>query len=51
VRPVSLFRIGLATPASTALQIVLCLWYWRRRQKRIGENALSFEKQKKESDY
>ncbi len=26
--PVSLFHIGLATPCSTIVQIVLCLWYY-----------------------
>ncbi len=36
VRPVSLFRIGLATPASTALQIVLCVWYYYRRKNRVS---------------
>lgn len=37
VKPVSLFRIGLATPASSSLQIILCVGYFiflRRRQKR-----------------
>lgn len=36
IEPVSLFRIGLATPMSTAVQIVLCLVYFyvlRRSQK------------------
>ena len=27
--PVSLFHIGLATPCSSALQIIMCLWYLR----------------------
>lgn len=39
--PVSLFAIGLATPASTLLQITLCMAYFfvqRRRQLRL-ENA------------
>ena len=34
IRPVSLFRIGLATPCSSALQIVMCLgcmWYVRKK--------------------
>ena len=26
-RPVSLFHIGLATPCSSLLQIVMCTWY------------------------
>jgi len=37
--PVSLFRIGLATPASTVVQIVLCMiWFilLRRRQDQIS---------------
>ncbi len=37
IRPVNLFYIGLATPASTAVQIVLCLGYYfyiARREKR-----------------
>lgn len=38
LKPVSLFRIGLATPVSTAVQILLCIvWYWyqnlRERKK------------------
>ena len=34
IQPVSLFRIGLATPASTATQILLCiLWYWYQSVK------------------
>ena len=34
--PVSVLRIGLATPASSALQIVMCLVFllWLRRQSR-----------------
>ena len=28
---VSLFHIGLATPASTVVQIVLCVWYFVKR--------------------
>lgn len=43
IQPVSLFRIGLATPASTAVQILLCgLWFWRlrrrERREKIGPN-------------
>lgn len=37
IAPVSLFRIGLATPLSSALQILLCLGYFfvvRREQRR-----------------
>ncbi|MBQ1922491.1 MAG: MATE family efflux transporter, partial [Lachnospiraceae bacterium] len=35
--PVSLFRIGLATPCSSFLQILMCFGcftFWMRRQKR-----------------
>ena len=28
--PVSVFKVGLATPASTAVQILLCVLYFRR---------------------
>ncbi len=34
--PVSLFHIGLATPASSALQIVLCLLYYRHLKARTA---------------
>jgi Na+-driven multidrug efflux pump len=41
IEPVSLFRIGLATPLSTILQIVLCgivlVWFDKRRNdKKMG---------------
>jgi len=29
----NLFFIGLATPSSTIVQIVLCLWYFRRTSR------------------
>ena len=32
--PVSLFHVGLATPCSTTLQIILFLWYYRRCRRR-----------------
>jgi len=38
--PVSIFHIGLATPASTVVQIVLCLmwfFYIRKKQKENGD--------------
>ncbi len=40
VLPVSLFRIGLATPISSSVQILLCVGFfavtaWRQRRKRI----------------
>ena len=41
--PVSLFRIGLATPASTIVQIILCVFYFahlRRRQKQLAGHEL-----------
>jgi Na+-driven multidrug efflux pump len=34
LEPVSLFHIGLATPCSTVLQIILCLLFYRRLQKK-----------------
>lgn len=34
IPPVSLFRIGLAIPISSAIQIVLCLLYYRRVEKK-----------------
>ncbi len=40
--PVSLFHIGLATPCSTVLQIILCFIcfaVWAKRQRRQGETA------------
>lgn len=37
--PVSLFRIGLATPASTLLQIVLCAGYYIWIEKRAAVGA------------
>ena len=37
--PVSLFRIGLATPASTLLQIVLCAGYYIWIEKRAAAGA------------
>lgn len=43
VLPVSLFRVGLATPASTLLQIFLCAGYfwWLGRRERAGRARLS----------
>lgn len=32
--PVSLFQVGLATPCSTALQILLFLWYYQRCKRK-----------------
>ena len=37
VADVSLFGIGLATPASTTVQIILCAWYMRRTMKQEKE--------------
>jgi len=36
ITPVSVFRVGLATPASTAVQIVLCAAWFVYRQRKIG---------------
>lgn len=38
LRPISLFKIGLATPASTALQICLCLGYYIWIEKKHQRN-------------
>ena len=35
----SLFAIGLATPASTLVQIILCAWYMRRTLKQEKKTA------------
>lgn len=42
LRPVSLFRIGLATPASTVVQILLCFGFFflRRRRRLTGVGKL-----------
>lgn len=32
--PVSIFKIGLATPCASVLQITLCLWYFLRLKRR-----------------
>ena len=37
--PVSMFHIGLATPCSTILQVVLCLICFHTANKRYGKNA------------
>lgn len=40
IKPASLFRISLATPASTLLQIILCglfLWWTVRRERESGK--------------
>ena len=36
IAPVSLFRIGLATPCSSLVQNLLCFWYLRRCRKELG---------------
>ena len=41
--PVSLFHIGLATPCSTAVQIILCLgcmWHIRKNMKKTGPESI-----------
>lgn len=40
IEPVSLFRIGLATPMSTVVQIVLCLSFFAVIQKNRKKNGL-----------
>ncbi len=37
IMPVSLFRIGLATPISTVLQVVLCLGFFAVEKKKRGQ--------------
>lgn len=39
IQPVSLFRIGLATPSSSFVQVVLCTLYYFHIKK--GQNSLS----------
>ena len=36
IEPVSLFRIGLATPCSSFVQNALCFWYLLRCRKKLG---------------
>lgn len=36
----TLFHIGLATPASTVVQITLCLIYFRRQNRKLSKNYL-----------
>lgn len=39
--PVSLFHVGLATPSSTLVQIVLCFaYFFALKRKKTGENVL-----------
>lgn len=35
IRPVSLFRVGLATPCSSFVQVILCLLYMRKIRKEL----------------
>ncbi|MFI3323890.1 MAG: MATE family efflux transporter [Rikenellaceae bacterium] len=35
IEPVSLFRIGLATPIATAIQVIMCLYFIRKIDKKI----------------
>ena len=37
--PASMFHIGLATPCSTVLQVLLCLWRYRLAQRRMRKAA------------
>lgn len=41
ITPVSLFRVGLATPASTIVQIILCLIYMAILTKNLNQNQYS----------
>lgn len=41
ITPVSVFRVGLATPCSTLLQIILCVIWFMLRKKRISSNTKS----------
>lgn len=43
LRPVSLFRVGLATPSSTSFQIVLCLIYFISINGKIGRRRSASE--------
>lgn len=37
IEPVSLFRIGLATPIATAVQVVMCLYFMSKVDRRIKQ--------------
>ena len=39
--PVSMFHIGLATPCSTIVQVVLCLIWFRAANRKYGSSAVS----------
>lgn len=39
IEPVSLFRVGLATPCSTVVQIVLCTVYFLMLRKKLSKNS------------
>ncbi|MGM9538364.1 MAG: MATE family efflux transporter [Candidatus Onthomonas sp.] len=44
IQPVSIFRIGLATPSSSLVQILLCILYFIRCRKQMKrENVIPFE--------
>ncbi|MFI3290093.1 MAG: hypothetical protein R3Y66_08190 [Rikenellaceae bacterium] len=38
IEPVSLFRIGLATPIATAVQVLMCLYFILKVDKKIKRN-------------
>ncbi len=40
IEPVSLFRIGLATPIATAIQVLMCLYFIRKIDKKIKHNTI-----------
>ncbi|MFR9513580.1 MAG: MATE family efflux transporter [Rikenellaceae bacterium] len=40
IEPVSLFRIGLATPIATTVQVVMCLYFIHKIDQKIKRNTL-----------
>ncbi|MFI3294262.1 MAG: MATE family efflux transporter [Rikenellaceae bacterium] len=40
IEPVSLFRIGLATPIATAIQVLMCLYFIRKIDNKIKHNTI-----------
>ncbi|MFI3322535.1 MAG: MATE family efflux transporter [Rikenellaceae bacterium] len=41
IEPVSLFRIGLATPAATTVQIIMCIFFYRATEREIKRGEFS----------
>ena len=48
--PVSLFKVGLATPASTLVQIVLCIIYFMIYAKEMSKEKTSLDLNSKIQD-